>query len=540
MRALSALFAALIGLFLVTGGAHAETFGAEPYTPDALTVPVENYTGWTDHTDGRPVGPAPRVSASGSAGAVSALAVGAVMAVGVATLIGDAGGADALVDLVAAAFHHDAVGLALAAAPVARIRELRTKRAGLATEAQGILNKAKEEKRDGLTAEEQQRFDAIHTEVEALKTQIDNEERQMDLQAEMDAPQEVRSRTAAGDIESREISGDEAQAAEKRYSEAFGRHLRGRATSDDRALLAERFEQLTPEQRALSVGTDTAGGYTVPEGFYNRIVEKMKRFGGIRQSGVTIMSTASGNKIPIPTSDDTSNEGELLAENAAAGEQDVTFGQETLGAYMFSSKLIRVSIQLMQDSAFDLEAFLEDIISKRLGRITSRLFTTGTGSGQPKGLVTAATVGKVAGSGQATSVTYGDLVDLEHSVDPDYRGMPGTGFQFHDTTLRALKKLEDADGRPLWVPGIALREPDTILSYGYTINQNMPVMAAGAKSIVFGDMGEYVIRDVLGMQLVIFREKYMNQLQVGFLGFSRHDGTLLDTTAVKYFQNTPS
>lgn len=418
-----------------------------------------------------------------------------------------------------------------------QIKELRAKRASLAAEARSILDGAT----DGtLTTEQQTRFDALHAEIEQLRSRIESEERQMDLDAELAAPQEVRSRTADGAETGREVSGDERAAAQLRYSEAFGRAIRGQATSDDRHVMQARAAALTPEQRALSVGSDSAGGYAVPEGFANQLTEAMLAFGGMRASRATVLNTMSGATLPYPTTNDTANAGAILAENAQVTEQDTTFGVVNIGAFMYTSKLVRVSLQLLQDSAFDMEAYLARMLGTRVARITNTHFTTGTGSGQPSGVVTGAALGKAGASGQVATVTYADIVDLQHSVDPAYR--TDAEWMFADSTLKALKKLVDGEQRPLWAPGIAVKEPDTILSHRYVINQDVAAMAASAKSILFGDFSQYLIRDVTGADLLILRERYADYLQVGFISFSRHDGALIDagTDPIKFYQNAAS
>ena len=232
--------------------------------------------------------------------------------------------------------------------------------------------------------------------------------------------------------------------------------------------------------------------------------------------------------------------GAILAENTAASEQDIAFNQITLDAYTYTSKIVRVSYQLLQDSAVDIEDFVGRKMGERVARILNQHFTTGTGTNQPRGIVTAAASGKVGASGQTTSITYDDIVDLVHAVDPAYRGR--ARFMLSDSSVKALKKLKATDGSPLWVPGTALREPDTLLGYGYTINQDMPSMAANAKSILFGDLSKYLIRNVKGFTLVRMAEKYAEFLQVGFMGFARYDGDLLDAGAnpIKFYQNSAS
>ncbi|MCY1305329.1 phage major capsid protein, HK97 family [compost metagenome] len=160
----------------------------------------------------------------------------------------------------------------------------------------------------------------------------------------------------------------------------------------------------------------------------------------------------------------------------------------------------------------------------------------GTGVGQPTGIVTAASVG--ANAATAAAITFDELIDLEHSVDPAYRQAGRCRFMFHDSTLKAIKKLKDDQKRPLWLPGVAVREPDTVLGYAYTINQHVPVLASEAKAVLFGDFSKYLIRDVLAVSLFRLTDsKYTEKGQVGFLAFSRHDGNLIDVGgAVKALQ----
>jgi len=408
------------------------------------------------------------------------------------------------------------------------ILELRGKRKALWEQANEILEKANKENRS-LTGEEEQTFDRIMADIDSIGKQIEKEERLLDLKKEMDAPLTEPVDTGSG-AEKRTQDKQEA------YREAFVTYLRHGVAGlnpEQRSLLSSNFV----ENRALSAVTGASGGYTVPEGFYNQLIDNMKWYGGMRQARTTVIQTNSGNNLPIPTADDTGNVGAIVAENTQVTEQDTTFGQKMLGAYMFTSKIIRVPYQLLQDSAFNIENWLRQKLAERIGRATNQYFTTGTGTNQPEGVVTGALEGKVGATGQVDAVTYEDLVDLEHSVDPAYRRQ--AQWMFHDTTLKALKKLKDNEGRPLWAPGIAVREPDTILGYSYVVNNDMPVMGADAKSILFGDFSSYIIRDVRGVQILRLEERYADFLQVGFLAFSRHDGVLADAGAgpIRYYQN---
>jgi HK97 family phage major capsid protein len=294
------------------------------------------------------------------------------------------------------------------------------------------------------------------------------------------------------------------------------------------------------EARALSAITGATGGFTVPTGFYNSLIEAMKAYGGMRSSRHTNLRTAAGNTLPIPKVDDTSNVGMIVGESAAVGNAtDPTFSQLNLGAYKYTSRTILIPIELLQDSAFDIEAYIRGAIATRIGRITNTHFTVGTGSSQPTGVVQNATSGKVGTTGQTTSITYDDLVDLIHSVDPAYR-VSSSHFMFNDSSLKALRKLKDGQGNPIWQPGLVQGAPDKILGYDYVINQDVATMAASAKSVLFGDFSKFFIRDVMDLSIFRIGEKYIENGQVGFVAFSRHDSTLVDTNAIKFYQNSAS
>lgn len=410
-----------------------------------------------------------------------------------------------------------------------RIVELRQKRAALFEQARAILDKAEAEKRD-LTGEERQQYDRIMDEIDALKADIDRLERAEQVAKEMVAKNETPAHETRGNANTPIIATPE-------YRDAFRAWLVGQdLTPEQRRLLTA--AKATVDTRALATVPGAAGGYLVPEGFYRHLIEAMKPWGGMRESGATVITTSTGNPLPIPTTNDTANKGRRIAEGAATTQTDFTFGQKILGAYKYTSDTVLVSIELLQDSAFDIEAKLAQWLGTRIGRITNEEFTIGTGVDMPEGIVTAATLGKQGAAGQTTSVTYEDLVDLEHAVNRAYRR--NAKWMMADSTLKALKKLKDNQGRPLWQPGLTVGEPDTILGYPYVINDDVPAMAASAKSILFGDFSNYFIRDV--MDVVVFRisEKYIENGQIGFVAFSRHDGRLIDagTHPVAYYQNS--
>jgi len=198
--------------------------------------------------------------------------------------------------------------------------------------------------------------------------------------------------------------------------------------------------------------------------------------------------------------------------------------------------MVRVPIELLQDSAFNIEALMNELFGERLGRLANSVLTTGTGTAQPNGIVTASAEGKVAAATGA--ITADELIDLQHSVDPAYRASPRARWMFNDSTLAAIRKLKDGQGNYLWQMGdVRVGEPAQILGHPYSVNQAVADIGTSAKPVIFGDFGKYVVRKVLGFQVLTLRERYAENFQVGFVGFKRFDGELLNTAAVKHLVN---
>lgn len=293
---------------------------------------------------------------------------------------------------------------------------------------------------------------------------------------------------------------------------------------------------------ALSDTTGSAGGYLIPTGFSYKLDEATKWFGGMRQTASSFQ-TASGNPLYWPNNNDTSNAGELMNNMTTPGTvdpQDTSFGTVLFNAYTASSKYIAVPNELLQDSAFDLIKFLAERFQERLGRCENKYFTIGTGTNQPGGLITGANVGLQLTTGNTNTISYDNLVDLIHSVDPSYRA--GAKLMFHDTTLQVIRKIVDNYGHPLWSPGLNGPVANTILGYEFQINQDFPTLAAAAKTIAFGQLGKYMIRDVEGVEVKRLDEIAAYQNQTVFLAFTRWDGHLLDagTHPVQLLQQSAS
>ena len=210
----------------------------------------------------------------------------------------------------------------------------------------------------------------------------------------------------------------------------------------------------------------------------------------------------------------------------------IVFGTVALGAFTYTRGLVRLSQELMQDTAFDLSGFLTRVFGERLARVVNTHCTAGDGVAKPSGVVTEATLGVTAAS--ATEFTADELMDLEHSVDRAYR--LNARWMMSDDALRVVKKLKDGAGRYLWLASPADGEPDTILGHPYTINQDVPAIAPSAKSILFGDFSKYYIRRITGARVLRLVERYADYNQIAFVAFQRWDGALIDagTHPVKY------
>lgn len=375
------------------------------------------------------------------------------------------------------------------------------------------------------TEENQATYEALLAEIDSAKAQID---RINELANALTAEQAGEEADAAAH------NARNKNPAVAKSRALFAKWLKG----GDKALSAQDWADI---RATMSTTTGSEGGYTVQTDIAKTVADALKEYGGIR-SVATVIQTEIGNPMSFPTSDGTSEIGELIPENASATNQDPSFSTLSLNVFKFSSKDIAVPIELLQDSSVDIEAFVLKRITDRLGRITNQMFTVGTGIAQPRGIVTASTLGITGAAGQTTTITYDDLIDLVHSVDPAYRASSQCGFMLHDTTMREIRKLKDDNGRPVFMPGydgLADAMPDTILGYPVTINQDMPVMAANAKSVLFGDMSRYYVRDVLQNILHRFEDSvYAKKGQVGFLAWARSGGNLIDVGgAVKHYVN---
>lgn len=421
------------------------------------------------------------------------------------------------------------------------IQALRERRDALA---KTLVDLTDEEKTPKWEAAHQEQYDAAMHEIDDIDGQI---KRHNEAMAKISLNAADRGQISDDD-RSRFTTTPGAQSQDSRALRAFlAGGLSALAVEDVQRMRARQTPDIATAMRtpqaAMSTTTGSEGGYTVATEYYRQLTEAMKAFGGFRNLA-TVIQTGTGAQMNFPGADATSEEGEIVGQNAAVTAGDTTFTNITMDVYKYSSKKIAVPFELLQDSMFDLDAYIQRLLALRIGRITAKHYVIGTGTGQPKGISVSAAAGKTGATGQTVTVTYDDLVDLEHSVDPIYRGMPGVGWLMHDDTVRAIRKIKDGQSRPIFVPGYDATNPggapDRLLGRPITVDQAMPVMAANAKSILFGDYKRYLIREV--MDLTIFRMADSNFIlngQVGFVAFNRQGAGLIDVGgAVKAYVNS--
>lgn len=355
---------------------------------------------------------------------------------------------------------------------------------------------------------------------------------------------EIKARQAAymtpvGTAIERQITGANAD-PEAELERAFDHYLRTGKPNADLAELRANVDGV--EFRAQGETISTAGGYLVPQGFRMTLIERLKAFGGLANAAMEI-TTDTGQPLEWPTVDDTGNVGEIVAEGSTfAAGADITFGTKTLVAYKYmaggsGNVPLKVSVELLQDSAFDLQAYLTRALGTRLGRIQATHWCVGTGTNQPQGIVTPKTpFANIAATTGTFAPTYGELVQTIHALDPAYRA--GAAWLFADATLSAIRQIVDSAGRPLWLPqaesGLGALPGGSLLGYPVVIDQAMPALAASGapKAIVFGNLNEtYVVRRVRDIQMVVLDQLYMPNGQIGFMAWARADGCVQDANS---------
>lgn len=363
-----------------------------------------------------------------------------------------------------------------------------------------------------MSAEEQSQWNDLRADYEKADRAVEREEQFLDTE-----------RRQAGETAERRDRGQGGDAGrEEEYRSAYIEYLRvGKAglSVDARDLIAQRKARV--ESRAGLVGM--AGGVLVPETLVATIEKALKNYGGMFEAG-TVISTDTGGDLVLPTVNDTASKAVIYDEYGQSAKKAPSFGSVTLKAYTYRTPIVPVSLELLQDAAFPLETVLGDLLSESFGRGANEHLTVGTGVGQPKGILTAATAADVKAA--ATALKVDDLFDLMRCVDAAY-ARDGK-FMLNRNTLFAIAKLKDSNGRFIWQESLSAALPATLMNCGYVLNDDMPDIGAGKASMLFGDLKKYRIRMVRAFSVVRLEELLAEFLSVGLLGFARLDGTLLD------------
>lgn len=418
------------------------------------------------------------------------------------------------------------------------IRKERERMATLATEARNQLDQITDKTDPAKVKEIEARFDTIMADHDAIAARIEREQKL--AKAEARHEQGDPRRPVMPDAEARAAAEDAQNTPE--YREVFTKQLRhgvAELSAEERSVLMGGRVDLG-EQRAQSTATGSAGGFTVPVELQPEIDKAMAAWGPLWDADIVReISTTSGNRIDWPTVDDTAARGRIKAQNDPVdddGSDDVAFGQKALDAYVYDTGLVRIPMELLSDSQFNVESLMNELFGERLGRTANDVLTTGDGIDKPQGIVTASSLGKSAAG--ATAITADELIDLFHSVDPAYRSSPRCRWMFNDSTLAAIRKLKDGQGNYLWQMGdVRTGEPAQFLGKPYSVNQAMADIGTGNKPVIFGDLNRFVVRKVLGFQILTLRERYAERFQVGMIGFKRFDSELINAAAVKHLVN---
>jgi HK97 family phage major capsid protein len=394
-------------------------------------------------------------------------------------------------------------------------KQMREKRGALVEQMQGMVAAAKAEGRN-LSNEENEKFDAISNEVDELRAAAARIERAEELKKEMATKAEEVREAAPAKVEARD---------------AFNAYLR-KGMNGLNAKEVRAMEELRGTSTQVTTN-DGLGGFLVPEN-WSDFVSATELFKSDIERVATVIRTSNGQAFNLPANDDTSVVAAILGEGTAETVSDMTFTNVKFEPYTYSSKIVKVSNQLMADNAFDLAGFVGGQLANRLNRGINDHLTTGTNSSQPQGIVTGSSLGKTAAS--ASAVTIAEILDLMYAVDASYRNAAGAGFMMNSATLAAVRKLGfgSSNDFPVFVPAMEVGGVDLLFGKPVHVNEDMDGIATGKKSIIFGDLKQYYVHEAGGVQLLRLNERFADALSTGFIAYRRVDGNVLQASAIKH------
>lgn len=394
---------------------------------------------------------------------------------------------------------------------MSRIQELREKRAQVWEQAKVFLDEHRQE--NGLIKPEDNTvYEKMEDDVVSLGKEIERLERQEMMDRELSAaigkPLTLRPEKTKEEKTGR---------ASDNYRTAFWGAMRNKMNLS--------------VQNALEVGTDSEGGYLVPDEYEKQLIQALQEANILRSLCHVITTSHGDRKIPVVASHGSAA---WMDEEGAFNESDEAFTQVTLSAYKLGT-MLKISDELLNDSYFDLEAYIATEFSRRIGAAEEEAFLTGNASSKPTGLLHSAGGASLGvTTAGATAITLDEVLDLYHSLKSPYRKK--ATFLVNDSTIKAVRKLKDGQGQYLWQPSVQAGTPDTIINRPVVTSQYMPTIAAGEKTILFGDFKYYWIADRQGRTFKRLNELYAANGQVGFLASQRLDGKLILSEAIKVLQ----
>lgn len=388
------------------------------------------------------------------------------------------------------------------------IQELRKKRAKAWDTARDFLDN-KRNASGVLSEEDSKTYDALEAEVVNLGKEIKRLERQEQIDAEMRKPtsQPILGTPATPDNQTKTGT------ASAEYTAAFWNNIRNRNWIDVR--------------NDLQVGTDTEGGFLVPDEFEKKLISALEEENVFRPLATKIQTSSGDRKIPVITQ---KGEATWMEEEEAYTLSDDAFGQIALSAYKVGTA-IKISEELLNDSVFDLPSYIAKEFARRIGTKEEEAFLIGDGKGKPTGIFANAGGAENGATTSTANISFDDMIELFYSVKSPYRKK--AVWILNEQTVKALRKIKDSTGNYIWQPAVSSGLPDTILNRPYVTSVYAPVSAAGSKPIAFGDLSYYWIADRQGRSLKRLNELFAMNGQVGFLASQRVDGKLILPEAVK-------
>lgn len=395
---------------------------------------------------------------------------------------------------------------------------MKERRGALVKEMRTLLDSAAGENRD-LSADEQSKYDNFETEIDRIGAQIEKRENLKRIEDELEAQRDNNYRpsvnTPAGPM--RANAGED-------YRKAF---FNGYARRGNNGMRPEHYN-------ALEAGTDSEGGYVVPEEFETQVIRLLDLGNPIRQAA-NVIRTGSDRNVPIETDDGSFG---WIAEEGSYTEDDPAFGRVILSAHK-EGGLVKVSEELLQDAFFDIQAYMAELAARRYNNLEDSAFGNGNGTGKPTGLFGTTAVGGVSVTGTTgavsatAAITANDLIDTFHGLKRSYRGM--STWVTSDTLVKMIRKLKDEDGQYIWQPGLQADIPDRILGRPVIVTEGHPTVEPTAKSVILADLSQYYIVERQGMVMQRLNELYAASGQIGFRFMKRIDGKFVDPKAITFF-----